>query len=127
VRSGRGFTLLEILVVVMIVGILTAIAIPKFGATRKEAYVVAMKSDLRNLLIAQEAYYHDYSVYTTTLSTRLFKTTSGVTVAIARVAAGWKATANHSKAPGKPCYIMGGGNTTANNLATVEGEVKCTP
>jgi Tfp pilus assembly major pilin PilA len=96
VRSGRGFTLLGILVVGMIVGILTAIAIPKSGATRKEADVTATKSDLRNLPIA-------------------------------RVAAGWKATPNHSQVPGKPCYIIGGGNTTANSPAVTEGDVTCTP
>jgi type IV pilus assembly protein PilA len=126
-RGRRGFTLIELLIVVVIIGILAAIAIPKFGATKNRAYVSAMKTDLRNLVTAEESYFYDYAAYTTTLATTTYRVTSGVTLTIALAAPGWAATATHNQLPGKPCYIIGGGNTAANSLATSEGEVKCTP
>src|SRR5881227_3706989 len=53
-RNRKGFTLIELLIVVVIIGILAAIAIPKFANTKSKAYVTAMKSDLRNLVTAEE-------------------------------------------------------------------------
>ena len=57
--NRKGFTLIELLIVVVIIGILAAIAIPKFANTKEKAYVASMKSDLRNLITAQEAYFSD--------------------------------------------------------------------
>ena len=69
-RNQKGFTLIELLIVVVIIGILAAIAIPKFANTKEKAFVASMKSDLRNLITAQEAYYSDnnnnYAPSTTT-------------------------------------------------------------
>src|SRR5947208_15763062 len=64
VMSRRGFTLIELLIVVVIIGLLAAIAIPKFANTKEKAYVAAMKSDLRNLMTAEEAYFADSMAYT---------------------------------------------------------------
>ena len=61
--NRKGFTLIELLIVVVIIGILAAIAIPKFAATKEKAYLASMKSDLRNLATAQEAYIADNTVY----------------------------------------------------------------
>ena len=55
--SRKGFTLIELLIVVVIIGILAAIAIPKFANTKEKAYLASMKSDLRNLITAEEAYF----------------------------------------------------------------------
>ncbi|MGI9090347.1 MAG: type II secretion system protein, partial [Gemmatimonadaceae bacterium] len=55
-RNTKGFTLIELLIVVVIIGILAAIAIPKFAATKERAYVASMKTDLRNLVTAEEGY-----------------------------------------------------------------------
>ena len=64
IRSSRtGFTLIELLIVVVIIGILAAIAIPKFGSTKEKSYIVTMKSDLRNLVMAQEGYLADNGTY----------------------------------------------------------------
>jgi prepilin-type N-terminal cleavage/methylation domain-containing protein len=62
-HNRAGFTLIELLIVVVIIGILAAIAIPKFAATKVKGYVAVMKSDLRNLATAQEAYVADNGIY----------------------------------------------------------------
>src|SRR5438876_11076758 len=63
-RNKKGFTLIELLIVVVIIGILAAIAIPKFANTKDKAYLASMKSDLRNLVTAEEAYFADSVKYT---------------------------------------------------------------
>jgi prepilin-type N-terminal cleavage/methylation domain-containing protein len=62
--NRNGFTLIELLIVVVIIGILAAIALPKFAGIKEKAYVASMKSDLRNLVTAEEAYYTDSLQYT---------------------------------------------------------------
>src|SRR5467141_1055679 len=80
VRMNRkGFTLIELLIVVVIIGILAAIAIAKFANTKSKAYVTAMKSDLRNLVSAEESFFADSSKYTTSLALVGFKQSTGVT------------------------------------------------
>ena len=66
--NRKGFTLIELLIVVVIIGILAAIAIPKFANTKEKAYIASMKSDMRNLVTAEEAYFADSIKYTTSIS-----------------------------------------------------------
>ena len=61
--NRKGFTLIELLIVVVIIGILAAIAIPKFANTKEKAVVASMKSDLKNLVAAQEAFFSDNQDY----------------------------------------------------------------
>ncbi len=63
--NRKGFTLIELLIVVVIIGILAAIAIPKFAATKDKAKLASVKTDLRNLETAQEAYFSDFNTYGT--------------------------------------------------------------
>ncbi len=100
ISTKKGFTLIELLIVVVIIGILAAIAIPKFANTKEKAYVAAMKSDLRNLVTAQEAYFSDYnSNYASSISDMgtSYKASSGVTVTMGTVTnTGWSATSSTS-------------------------------
>src|SRR5512136_426210 len=81
-KMRKGFTLIELLIVVVIIGILAAIAIPKFANTKSKAYITAMKSDLRNLVTAEEAFFADSVKYTTDLGTNFAVTTGNVLGAI---------------------------------------------
>src|SRR3984893_9256509 len=67
----KGFTLIELLIVVVIIGILASIAIPKFANTKNKAYTAAMKSDLRNLVTAEESFFADSTKYVTYDTTQL--------------------------------------------------------
>jgi type IV pilus assembly protein PilA len=64
----EGFTLIELMVVVLIIAILLAIAIPTFLGARERAQDRAAQSDLRNTLTAEKVHYTDNQVYTTNLT-----------------------------------------------------------
>jgi len=124
--SRRGFTLIELLIVVVIIGLLASIAIPKFSNTKEKAYVGAMKSDLRNLATAEEAFFYDSAKYSTNFSLmNNFTPTTGVVLTIASAtASGWSASATNANAPGRQCALFSG-TGPAVAPATVEGRIAC--
>ena len=63
-KDQKGFTLIELMIVIAIIGILAAIAIPQFSAYRTRSYNSAAQADLRNATTAQEAYFVDNQLYT---------------------------------------------------------------
>jgi len=85
-KEQKGFTLIELMIVIAIIGILAAIAIPQFSAYRKRAYNSAAESDLKNFTTAQEAYFVDNQTYCNTPATLVATygafTSENVTVSI---------------------------------------------
>jgi type IV pilus assembly protein PilA len=63
-KDEDGFTLIELMVVVLIIAILIAIAIPTFLGLRERAQNRSAQSDLRNALTAAKAFYTDNDTYT---------------------------------------------------------------
>jgi type IV pilus assembly protein PilA len=126
-QHRKGFTLIELLIVVVIIGILAAIAIPKFANTKQKAYVATVKTDLRNLVTAEEAYFADKTTYTTALATTQFQPSQGVTYTVSTASGtGWAATATHVGLVGATpagCHIAIG--TSATTAAESEGAPYC--
>ena len=120
-----GFTLVELMVVVVVLGVLVAIAIPKFSNTKAKAIDASMKSDLRNLASAQEGYYYTNSVYTTVVPNLNYLSSPGVTITIPEATAGgWSGVATSPTAGAIKCAVFYG---TAAPVApaTVEGQIAC--
>ena len=128
-RNNRGFTLIELLIVVVIIGILAAIGITNFGNSKERAMVAAMKTDLRNLVSAEEAYFSNGQTYyggAVPSAAMPFDPSQNVTITLSDVSAGgWAASATHTYTT-KTCAIFVG-SAAAVAPATVEGRVACTP
>jgi type IV pilus assembly protein PilA len=127
-RATKGFTLIELLVVCVVIGILAAIAIPKFANTKEKAIVASMKSDLRNLAGVQEAYWNQNQVYYAGLIPAAgftFNPSPGVTITIINsTGAGWSAKATAVPLTTQQCFIFYG-TTPPVPPATADAAVAC--
>lgn len=125
-NSRRGFTLIELLIVVVIIGILASIAMPKWQNTKGKANTAALKSDLRNLTVAQESYYYENQTYTTDPVALNFSASQNVALTfIAASGAGWSATATHAVASPTTCGVYFGSVAAPLAATTTEGQIAC--
>ena len=84
-KGQKGFTLLELMIVIAIIGVLAAIAIPQFIQYRKRGYVASINSDVRNAYTAAVAYLVDHTAVATGSGDLLaggFQASNGVTTAM---------------------------------------------
>ncbi len=124
-RAGGVSIVAPVLIPVLACGVLYYFTVHlghRHGHER--AYTAAMRSDLRNLVTAEESYFADNVTYTTSLTNMLFTPSTGVTITIGAVSSiGWNATARHN-ATTRVCGIYIGAAATPVRGAT-EGEPKC--
>jgi general secretion pathway protein G len=67
-RKDKGFTLVELMVVIIILAVLTGIAIPSYLALRNRARIQATRSEMTNIGTALEMYNADYEDYPTAVN-----------------------------------------------------------
>ena len=125
VSSRRAFTIIELLVVIVVVGILVAIAIPKFSTIKGMASTAQLRADLRNFATAEESYFYQNSVYASNAATLAptFVASTGVTLTVVEAtASGWSATATNDNT-GAKCALFY--NVAAVAPATADGQIAC--
>lgn len=128
-RTRRaGFTLIEMLIVMVVLGILAAIAIPRMKNVRQKGFLSAMRSDLENFALVQESYFSDYHAYATTTTDLDNHWTRDVFIHInEHTNSGWAATATHPGLQNENCGMYYGTGSPANATpATTAGAVYCT-
>ena len=118
----KGFTLIELIIVMAIIGLLAAIAIPQLTYTKERAQVAAMKSDLRNLMTVEENYFADSQKYSTNLGTAYRVSAGNDMPTITTTPDGWSASMTSPNST-EICAVFVG--STPLPPATKEGSATC--
>ena len=131
----KGFTLIEILIVVVVLGALAAIAIPHYAGAKNKAYQAAMMADLRTAAILEEQYAADnhgqYFSGSATEDSPLngFRPSKSVTVTftafniLGSQLGDWVAIAHHGQSS-ENCEMRSGVITCTNEQGLATGTIR---
>lgn len=116
--KNKGFTLIELMIVIAIIGILASIAIPQFSAYRTRSYNAAAMTDIRSAATAQEAYFIENGRYAGSYAHLTlapdFGTSPYVTLTVAADEKSYTMTAYHSSGD-KTYSLMGPGGMISSD------------
>lgn len=121
----RGFSFVELLVVMVLLGALSSMAVPRFREYKERAFIAAMQSDLGNLKVAQESYWAEHQQYATDTAHLEMRITNDIAISISSqdVIGGYTAVARHSNVPGQECLTAMGAEAAPRE----PGAVICGP
>lgn len=108
-----AFTMIELLAVVTLISLLALLAMPRFGDSKRRAFLAAMQSDLHNLATIAEA---RFAVEQTYDGLAVPQGSAGVTLTFAGTIDSWTAQATHSGVPGVTCTLSSGAGTTSSPI-----------
>ena len=126
----RGFTLMELITVLVVISILVTIGLNRFWGVKDEGLLSTVKSDLRNLATAQEDYFavnYTYASVAADLDPVGFRPSPGVTINVTHVQQdGWAGNATHLSLGARQCGIFTGNAPPGMGApATVNGVIGC--
>lgn len=129
-QQNDGFTLIEMLVVLSLIGIIAATAMLTLGNTSDRAYRAAMQGDLRLIAAAQESYIETRFAetgdarYADDVSNLGLNLSNGVQVQLLGNEKGWSARTTHDRVAGARCSMYRG-TIKILGPAVDEGKITC--
>lgn len=122
----RGITLIELLIVMAIMAILVTL-VARASTSKSAAALAVLKSDLRNVAVAQEAYFATGGVYAGGPEDLDVEMSELVTLELRASARGWSGRTVHTLKEDFQCALFVGGGVAPFEPAAEEGLIACRP
>ena len=124
--AAGGFSLIELLVVLVVIGILVGLAIPRYRDYKRRFYLTTMVADLRNLATTEAAFWNISGTYSTNLQQIQYSASPQVSISIVSAdTLGWAAKASYAGDSATCAIYFGNAPTLAP--ATLKNVIGCTP
>lgn len=124
--SRTGMSLIELLVVVILIGVLASIAMVVMDP-RPAAFLAAMRSDMRNLITAQEVYWAQHGYYATSAAELDFNTSEHSLLVLVGDSVSWSGRVQHEIRTDYRCSVFLGPASPIFAPAKEEGVIECLP